>query len=260
MFMDNINYWVWTLKKQSLSNLFLVNEIISNGYFTEILDILNIIVVFCGIAIIITKNPIISVLSLIGLFSGIASYLIILDLSFIGLSYIIIYVGAVSILFLFILMLINIRISELQNNTNNSILLSIIIIIYLHFILFILLPYEITILKKNENDYSLTNLLINNYFNLDIKDNFSTDYGYKSILSGSLDIGVNIISFVSSIAWDVNLAAKGNQITNIGNVMYTNYNLWLILTSLILLLAMVGSIIIVTKSDVLTNTPKPNSS
>ena len=40
---------------------------------------------------------IISVISLIGLFSGIASYLITLGLSFIGLSYIIIYVGAVFI-------------------------------------------------------------------------------------------------------------------------------------------------------------------
>ena len=56
---------------------------------------------------------IISAISLIGLFSGIASYLIILGVSFIGLSYMIVYVGAVSILFLFILMLIDIRISEL---------------------------------------------------------------------------------------------------------------------------------------------------
>ena len=63
----------------------------------------------------------ISVISLIGLFSGIASYLITLSLSFIGLSYVIIYVGAVSILFLFILMLIDIKISELLNYSNNSI-------------------------------------------------------------------------------------------------------------------------------------------
>ena len=46
----------------------------------------------------------------LGLFSRIASYLITLGLSFIGLSYVILYVGAVSILFLFILMLIYIKI------------------------------------------------------------------------------------------------------------------------------------------------------
>lgn len=107
--------------KFMLYNLYLIGETVSNGYFPETLDFFSIFVVFCGIVVIISKNPIISVLFLIGLFSGIASYLIILGISFIGLSYIIVYVGAVSILFLFILMLINIRISELQNNTNNSI-------------------------------------------------------------------------------------------------------------------------------------------
>ena len=57
-------------------------------------------------------NLLAMIISLIylGLFSRIASYLITLGLSFIGLSYVILYVGAVSILFLFILMLIYIKI------------------------------------------------------------------------------------------------------------------------------------------------------
>jgi NADH:ubiquinone oxidoreductase subunit 6 (subunit J) len=46
-------------------------------------------------------------------------------MKFIGLSYLLVYVGAVSILFLFILMLINIRVSELVNDTNNNIPLAI---------------------------------------------------------------------------------------------------------------------------------------
>ena len=46
----------------------------------------------------------------LGLFLGIASYLITLGLSFIGLSYVILYLGAVSNLFLFILILIDIKI------------------------------------------------------------------------------------------------------------------------------------------------------
>ena len=61
-------------------------------------------------------------------------------LTFIGLTYLIVYVGAVSILFLFILMLIDVRISELKDKTNNSLPLAIIIIIYLNYILFQLLP------------------------------------------------------------------------------------------------------------------------
>jgi NADH-ubiquinone oxidoreductase chain 6 len=110
-----------------MSNLFLTNEIYTNGSIPNILDVISLIAILCGIFVIISKNPIVSVLFLIGLFAGISSYLIILGLTFIGISYLIVYIGAISILFLFILMLINIRISELQSNTNNNIILSILI-------------------------------------------------------------------------------------------------------------------------------------
>jgi NADH-ubiquinone oxidoreductase chain 6 len=122
------------------------------------LDVVSLAGIFCAIAVIINKNPIVSVLFLIGLFGSISCYLIVLGLSFIGLSYLIVYIGAVSILFLFILMLINIRISELQSNTNNSIPLTIFVGIFLISSLFQLLPYNIAILssinnKINENLY-----------------------------------------------------------------------------------------------------------
>jgi NADH-ubiquinone oxidoreductase chain 6 len=122
--------------------LYFLNELCTNGYKFHILDLISIFAVFCAISVIINKNPIISVLFLIGLFGSISSYLIMLGLSFIGLSYLIVYIGAVSILFLFILMLINIRISELQSDTNNSIPLTIIIGISLSYSLFQGLPYD----------------------------------------------------------------------------------------------------------------------
>ena len=128
--------------------LFLLNEVYTNGYIWNILDMISIFAVFCAISVIINKNPIISVLFLIGLFASISCYLIMLGLSFIGLSYLIVYIGAVSILFLFILMLINIRTSELQSDTSNSIPLTIIIGISLSYSLFELLPYDIAILSN----------------------------------------------------------------------------------------------------------------
>src|SRR6188474_1536781 len=131
-----------------MNNLFIINETITNGYKTEALDIISLLAILCAILVIISKNPIISVLYLIGLFGCISSYLIILGLNFIGLSYLIVYIGAVSILFLFILMLINIRISELQSNTSNSIPLTIIIGISISYSLFQLLPYDIAILSN----------------------------------------------------------------------------------------------------------------
>ena len=78
---------------------------------------------FFTILIIVNKNPIISILYLIALFLGVAVYLIILGLSFISLSYLLVYVGAVSIIFLLILILIDIRISELKKLILNNIII-----------------------------------------------------------------------------------------------------------------------------------------
>src|ERR1017187_3955767 len=126
-----------------MNNLFIINEYFTNGYVDYMLNILSLLAIINAILIIVSKNPIVSILFLIGLFASISSYLILIGLSFIGLSYLIVYIGAVSILFLFILMLINIRISELQSNTKNSIPLAIIITIFFNYTLFQSLPYSI---------------------------------------------------------------------------------------------------------------------
>jgi NADH-ubiquinone oxidoreductase chain 6 len=132
-------------------NSFLLSyETYTNGFSVEILDILSFISILCGILVITIKNPIISVLFLIALFFSIATYLILLGLNFIGLSYLLVYVGAVSILFLFILMLINVKISELSSNSNNSIPLAILVTILFNFLVYEILPENIaiTIQKK----------------------------------------------------------------------------------------------------------------
>jgi len=209
-----------------MNNIYIINETFTNGYRTEILDILSITSVLCGILVIISKNPIISVLFLIGLFLSIASYLMILGLSFIGLSYLLVYIGAVSILFLFILMLINVRISELLSETSNSIPLAIIISIFFIYPIYQILPNSIITLNTLKYTWYNNSDYLNKFFN------FSNDK--------------NIISFVTSNSWDGNLI-ESNHISSIGNIMYTNYSIWLILTSIILLLAMIGSILITIK-------------
>jgi len=109
-------------------NIYLISDSF-NGFHIGFLDAIIIISFFSGIFIIITKNPVVSVLYLILLFSSISCYLIFIGIKFIGISYLLVYVGAVSILFLFILMLINIRVSELISDTNNNIPLAIIAIL-----------------------------------------------------------------------------------------------------------------------------------
>src|SRR2546429_10028184 len=143
-----------------MNSLYILTETYTNGFIIEILDLISLIAIICGIFVIITKNPIISVLFLIGLFLSISGYLILLGINFIGLSYILVYIGAVSILFLFILMLINIRISELLSDTNNSIPLGIIISISFNYPVYQMLPYSIA--TFNNYTVNLKNLNKNN--------------------------------------------------------------------------------------------------
>jgi NADH-ubiquinone oxidoreductase chain 6 len=76
--------------------LYLVNEITFSGYTVYNLDLLYIIAILLGAWVIISKNPIVSVLFLIGLFLCISVYLILTGLNFIGLSYLLVYIGAVK--------------------------------------------------------------------------------------------------------------------------------------------------------------------
>jgi NADH-ubiquinone oxidoreductase chain 6 len=173
-----------------MNSLFILTENFTNGYRGEILDIISLFSVLCGILVIISKNPIVSVLFLIGLFLSISSYLIILGLSFIGLSYLLVYVGAVSILFLFILMLINVRVSELLSNTSNSIPLAILITISFNYPVYQILPYSIAAF----NSYTVN---LNNTLN-DIWYNNYTDYLNKFFKLNNSELDKGEISFVSS--------------------------------------------------------------
>lgn len=197
------------------TNLLILNEIQSNGYNFQFLNIITILAILTAVFVIITKNPIISVLFLIGLFVGIAIYLILIGLNFLGLSYLLVYVGAVSILFLFILMLLNVRISELVTDTKNS--------IPLVFITAISFSLPVSYYSSNSEYYINTD----NIF----------------IIAVNMFTYNNIVYNVYSNKWDNNLIGS-DHINTIGNIMYTSHNIWLIVVSIILLLAMVGAIVI----------------
>jgi|SRR5271168_41810 len=195
-----------------MNSLFILNENFTNGYRVEILDFISIISIISGIFVIISKNPIVSVLFLIGLFLSISSYLIILGINFIGLSYLLVYVGAVSILFLFILMLINVRISELLSDTSSSIPLAIIITIAFNYPVYKILPYNMVAI--NGYIINISNNLFSSYDSIFNKINsFSGNY-----------INNSEIFFVTSKIWDGNLAETGH-INSIGNIMYTSHSI-----------------------------------
>jgi NADH-ubiquinone oxidoreductase chain 6 len=107
-----------------LNELTIILDTYINGFNINIFNLLTFLAIISSILVIITNNPIISVLYLINLFLIISLILILHGLNFIGISYLLVYVGAVSMLFLFILMLIDIRISELHFESKNSLFLA----------------------------------------------------------------------------------------------------------------------------------------
>ncbi len=214
-----------------MNNIFLLNDFMSNGFRIEFVDFIYILSILFGIFTIISRNPIVSVLFLIGLFVNVAGLLILVGVTYIGLSYILVYVGAVSILFLFILMLINIRISELLNETNNDIPLAILTVLLFYYIIGQVLPSNLT-----------DNTIISNLSSsLSESNNIQLDNEYFNIVDLKQQI-----AYASGKSWDSSLV-NVTDISSIGNVMYTSYSIWLIITSVILLLAMVGAIVITIK-------------
>lgn len=162
-----------------------------------------------------SKNPVISVLFLIATFVLAACYLMFIGVNFIGISYIIVYVGAIAILFLFIIMMINIRITDiLETGTQytKNLPLGLAIVCLFVFIFVTIIPYI-----YNENLFNLVFIF----------DNF-----VQSTANNSFNYSVDTLT--------TNIL----QIDSVSFTLYVYGAVLLILCSLILLLAMFSAIII----------------
>lgn len=226
-----------------MHSLYLITENITNGSNDIFLNLISVAAILSGLLVIVSKNPIVSVLFLIGLFLTVSGYLMMLGLNFIGLSYLLVYVGAVSILFLFILMLINVRISELVSDTSNSLPLAILIGIVFNSIIYFDGIFSFT---HTNNAFIIIKKIIFNNDNLPLNTSLVSYTNLTSNYNSSFYESLNDISYVSSNLWDGSLS-ETSHITSLGNVIYTAYPIWLIITSIILLLAMVGAIVITIK-------------
>lgn len=78
-----------------------------------LLNLLALGAILSSVLVITSKNPVISVLYLISVFINTAGYLILLGIGFVGIAYIIVYIGAITVLFLFVIMMINIKLVDI---------------------------------------------------------------------------------------------------------------------------------------------------
>ena len=80
----------------------------------DLLIIFGLLALLCSFLLIVSRNPIHSILYLILVFCNVSFIFIILNIEFIALTFLIVYVGAISVLFLFVIMMLNIKIIELD--------------------------------------------------------------------------------------------------------------------------------------------------
>lgn len=151
-----------------------------------------------------SKNPVTSVLYLINVFVLSSLSLLLLGAEFLSILIIIIYVGAISILFLFVIMMLNLRIVEIYS----SLIKSFSVGSFLGFFFFL----EFFFLIKYDFFLNSTYYINNNYLELNLI-NYSLLNAYSNLYL-------------------------------ISDLLYNYYSIFLLISGLILLTAMIGAIIL----------------
>ena len=188
---------------------------------TTIVNLLTFGILFSSIISITSNNPIISIIFLITAFVNAAGYLILLGINFIGISYIVIYVGAIAVLFLFIILMINIKLTDILDT-----------------------GYNFT--KNLPLGLNIASLLLFIFFSVAAQINlFPLSVNLVAIGEGLSPF--QTVAKVEDIS-SINLL-EFTQIEVLGHFLYTYASIFLIILSLILLLAMLAIIIISKKNN-----------
>lgn len=197
---------------------------------TILINILAFGTLFSSVLSITSKNPVISVIFVISTFVNAAGYLILLGVNFIGISYIIVYIGAIAVLFLFIIMMINIRLTDiLETGSQYTKNLPLALAIGSSFIYTIF-----TILPLSYKDVSSLSGILNIF----------TDLNGFLLNTSSVVVNNNIFDFSYTPMIADTIFTNFSQIQALGHGLYTYGAISLIICSIILLLAMFSTIVI----------------
>lgn len=197
-----------------------------------LLDILALMAVGAAVLVITARSPIVAVLYLIAVFVLAACYLMSLGVGFIGLSYLIVYVGAVAVLFLFVVMMLNVRLSDIVSagrEYSAGLPLGLIVGTLFLFELLSVVPAAGT----QAGELSLNLLARANALLL----------GVDSAASSGTDVHLAFMTVPADVSFSVL-----SQVQALGVSLYTYSALWLMLVSIILLLAMMGPIALCMRS------------
>jgi NADH-ubiquinone oxidoreductase chain 6 len=197
---------------------------------TIFFNILFFLTLLMSIFSITSKNPVISILFLISTFVSAACYLILIGINFIGISYIIVYIGAIAVLFLFVIMMINIRLTDILETGNQytkTLPLALLIVTFFIYIFAKFIPFFYNYLLLDNFNFLFSLNLYNNNNLYDLLNNIDLSNLDLLIVNKADNIFNNFL-----------------QIEAIGFNLYTYGAILLIICSFILLLSMFAAIII----------------
>lgn len=163
-----------------------------------------------------TSNPVHSVFYLIFTFVNVSALFFLLGVEFLAVIFLIVYVGAVSILFLFVVMMLNIKLVEWTESLTRFVPITLVIGL-------IFLSQATTLLDS----FSNTNLLTTT-------NSLETP---TAVAEGNLWLTVQFIDWVRSFINFTNAEV-------LGQFLYTDFSYLFLLSSMVLLVAMIGAIIL----------------
>ena len=170
------------------------------------------IAIISGIMVISSRNPMHSVLFLVLVFCNAAGLLLLLETEFLAMLLLVVYVGAIAVLFLFVVMMLNIRITELNESVLRYIPIGgILLLIFLFEILSVVNGDLIPFFSSNLFAFANDNVILNH--------------------------DLNTVFWTNQINPTTNIEA-------LGIVLYTYYVYCFMVASLILLVAMIGAILL----------------
>ena len=211
-------------------------------------------VLFSAFMVIRAKNPVYSVLFLILVFCNSAGLLLLLNLYFFSLIFLIVYVGAIAVLFLFVVMMLNIKLTEVHESIFHYLPIGGFVgfIFFLEF--YFLFNQEIVPLHLDNFSQQNDSFLVFQFYLFAIlaflkygftTTNFSEKFQLYS--DSFFEKLANIDKFSSNhidyVIWPTLIDSK-TPVEALGQVLYTYYSYFFIVASLILLISMIGAIML----------------
>lgn len=166
--------------------------------------------ILSSIFVVLSNNPVFSALFLVLSFCNVSSILFFLKFDFLPITFLVVYVGAIAVLFLFVLMMLNIKISQLKREKLNYTALVVIfsVVLICNLIVVIRLDFNPILNVSGESLRFLSDLTLSS----------------------------------SSFSNDLNIMVQFNNMISIGHILFVEFALYFIITGYILLLAMVAAI------------------